>query len=55
MRNLRHLHIYDQSDFTAAGYRSLFDPNDGIRQLRYFRIIDCLSFNNSCIDALTKW
>lgn len=58
MNNLRHLHLdnsYRNEQFSEDGFRLLFDMNDGIRQLQYFRITRCAHFNDDCVDALTDW
>lgn len=55
MKNLIHLHINYGTNFTEAGFLSLFDMNDGIHQLRYLRFVLIAELNDNCVDAITKW
>jgi hypothetical protein len=47
--------VTEDTVIVEAGFRSLFDANDGLRQLKYLRIGGIASFNDSCVDALTRW
>ena len=41
MRTIDHLHLKGGQNFTETGIRSLFDPNNGMRQLKHLRIFYC--------------
>lgn len=41
MIDVHHLHLHDAYKITVIGFRLLFDANDGIRRLQYFRVVHC--------------
>jgi hypothetical protein len=55
MHSINHLHLSDAANFTESSVCSLFNPNDGMRQLKYLRLLAFSSLNDRCVDSITRW